>query len=65
MTKPIVVQVISCTVAPTAPRSCGMATLTMDESMAPISVPNVTDIVTSAPGPTKTRQARAPSLPTG
>src|SRR5690349_10924521 len=47
MTKPVVAQVISCTVAPTALRSWGIATLTMDESMAPMRVPNVTDSVTS------------------
>ena len=47
MTKPVVTQVISSTVAPSAPRRCGIATLTIDESMAPISVPKVTDSVTS------------------
>ena len=47
MAKPVVIQVISCTVAPTAPRMCGSATLTIDASMAPISVPKVTETVTS------------------
>ena len=37
---------ISSTVAPSAPE-CGMATLTIDESIAPISVPKVIDMVTS------------------
>src|SRR6185503_5409358 len=37
----------SCTVAPTAPRMCGSATLTIDASMAPISVPNEIESVTS------------------
>src|SRR5579872_6810068 len=45
--KPVVIQVISWTVAPTAPRSLGTATLTMDASMVPIRVPNVMDAVTS------------------
>ena len=47
MTKPVVTQVISSTVAPSAPRMCGVATSTIDESMAPISVPKVTESVTS------------------
>src|SRR6185312_3347978 len=47
MTKPVEIHVISSSVAPTEPRMCSMATFTMDESMAPISVPNVTDTVTS------------------
>src|SRR5277367_4051086 len=41
------IQVISSTVAPTAPRMCGMATFTIDASMAPMRVPNVTETVTS------------------
>ena len=45
--KPVVIQVISWTVAPTAPRICGSATFTIDESIAPISVPKVTETVTS------------------
>ena len=45
ITKPVVTQVISSIVAPTAPRRCGIATLTIDASMAPISVPNVTETV--------------------
>ena len=44
--KPVLIQVISCTVAPTAPRICGSATLTIEASIAPISVPNVTDSAT-------------------
>ena len=47
MTKPVVTQVISSTVAPSAPRRCGTATLTIDASMVPISVPKVTETVTS------------------
>jgi len=46
-TKPVDTQVISSTVAPTAPRRCGTATFTIDESIAPISVPKVTLTVTS------------------
>src|SRR5512146_619941 len=51
--QPVEIQVISWIVAPTAPRMCGRATLTMEASIAPISVPNVTETVTShllAPG---------------
>src|SRR5512133_1333877 len=44
---PVEIQVISWTVAPTAPRICGSATFTIDESIAPMSVPNVTETVTS------------------
>ena len=47
MTKPVVTQVISSTVEPSAPRRCGVATATIDVSIAPISVPKVTDSVTS------------------
>ena len=45
--KPVEIQVISWTVAPTAPRIWGSATLTIEESIAPMSVPKVTDTVTS------------------
>jgi hypothetical protein len=44
---PVVIHVISWSVAPTDPRMCGNATFTMDESIVPMSVPNVTDTVTS------------------
>src|SRR3954466_6007870 len=44
--KPVLIQVISWTVAPTAPRICESATLTIDASIAPISVPKVTEIAT-------------------
>ena len=47
ITKPVVTQVISSTVAPSEPVRCGVATVTIDVSMAPMSVPNVTDKVTS------------------
>ena len=47
ITKPVVTQVISSTVEPSAPRRCGVATATIEVSSAPISVPNVTDRVTS------------------
>src|SRR5450432_1217856 len=47
MMYPVEIQVISCTVEPSDPIMCGMATLTMDESMAPISVPKVIDSVMS------------------
>jgi len=47
MTNPVVIQVISWMVAPTAPRTWGSATFTMDESMVPMSVPKLTEIVTS------------------
>src|SRR3569623_3361495 len=47
ITIPVVTQVISSTVEPSAPRRCGVATATIDVSNAPISVPNVTDRVTS------------------
>src|SRR5512138_216322 len=45
--KPVVTQVISWSVAPTAPRMWGSATFTIDALIAPMSVPNVTEIVTS------------------
>src|SRR5689334_22759219 len=47
ITNPVVTHVISSTVAPIAPRRCGVATLTIDESIVPMSVPNVTEMVTS------------------
>ena len=47
MTNPVVTQVISSTVAPSEPDRCGVATATIEVSMAPISVPKVTDSVTS------------------
>src|SRR5712671_4202476 len=47
MTKPVVTHVISSTVAPSAPVRCGVATATIEVSMAPMSVPNVTDSVTT------------------
>lgn len=46
-TKPVEIQVISSSVAPTEPRMCVSATLTMLASMAPISVPKLTETVTS------------------
>jgi hypothetical protein len=42
----VLIQVISCRVAPTAPRMCGSATLTIEESIAPISVPKLMETVT-------------------
>src|ERR1700722_10255472 len=47
MMYPVLIQVISCTVAPRVPIMCGRATATIDESMAPMSVPKVIDTVTS------------------
>src|SRR5262249_23154550 len=47
MTKPVVTHAICSTVAPSADCRCGTATLTIDASIAPISVPKVTDSVTS------------------
>ncbi len=47
MMYPVLIQVISCTVAPSDPIMCGSATETIDESIAPMSVPNVIDTVTS------------------
>src|SRR5262245_36337863 len=46
ITNPVVTQVISSTVAPSDPVRCGVATATIDVSIAPIKVPNVTDSVT-------------------
>jgi hypothetical protein len=46
-TKPVEIQVISSSVAPTAPRMWVRATLTMLASMAPIKVPKLTETVTS------------------
>ena len=45
--KPVVTQVISSTVAPSDPDRCGTATLTIDASIVPISVPKVMQTVTS------------------
>src|SRR2546430_7107872 len=47
MTNPVVTQVICSTVTPSDPMRCGTATLTIDASIAPISVPNVIETVTS------------------
>src|ERR1700722_7096249 len=47
MMYPVEIHVISCTVEPSVPIMCGSATLTIDESMAPISVPKVMETVTS------------------
>src|SRR3954447_24307105 len=47
MTKAVEIQVISSSVAPTAPRMCVRATLTIEASIAPIRVPKETDTVTS------------------
>src|SRR5260370_28248651 len=47
MMYPVLIQVISCTVAPSVPIMWGSATATIDESIAPMSVPNVIDTVTS------------------
>src|SRR5256885_16912207 len=47
MTKPVVTQVICSIVTPSDPVRCGTATLTIDASIAPISVPKVIDTVTS------------------
>src|SRR4051812_4860592 len=44
---PVEIQVISCSVAPTEPRMCPMATFTIELSMAPMRVPKVTLNVTS------------------
>ena len=43
----MLIHVISCTVAPSVPIMWGSATLTMEESIAPIRVPKVMEIVTS------------------
>ena len=45
--KPVVTHVICSTVAPRVPDRCGTATLTIEASIVPISVPNVIEIVTS------------------
>lgn len=47
MTNAVVIHVTSSTVALSSPRRCRMATFTIDESIAPISVPNVTEMVTT------------------
>ena len=47
ITKPVVTHVICSTVTPSEPMRCGTATLTIDASIAPISVPKVIDTVTS------------------
>ncbi len=47
MMYPVEIHVTSCTVAPSDPIMCGIATLTIDESIVPMSVPNVIDTVTS------------------
>src|SRR4051812_19541502 len=47
MTKEVEIQVISSSVAPTAPRMWVSATLTIEASIAPIRVPKETDTVTS------------------
>ena len=47
MTKPVVTQVICSIVTPREPVRCGTATLTIDASIAPMSVPKVIDTVTS------------------
>ena len=47
ITKPVVTHVTCSTVTPSDPMRCGTATLTIDASIAPISVPNVMDTVTS------------------
>lgn len=47
MAKPVLIQVISWTLAPTAERICESATFTIDTSIAPMSVPNVTENATS------------------
>src|SRR5947207_15559376 len=47
MTKPVVTQVICSTVTPSDPVRWGTATLTIDASIAPISVPKVIETVTS------------------
>src|SRR5580700_9899283 len=47
MMYPVLIQVISCTVAPSDPIMCGSATATIDESIAPMRVPKVIDTVTS------------------
>jgi len=43
----VLIQVISSSVAPTAPRMCGSATFTIDESIAPINVPKLIAMVTT------------------
>src|SRR5438874_3566338 len=47
ITNPVVTHVICSTVTPSDPVRCGTATLTIDASIAPISVPNVIETVTS------------------
>src|SRR5579872_1930291 len=47
ITNPVVTQVTCSTVTPSDPMRCGTATLTIDASIAPISVPKVIDNVTS------------------
>ena len=47
MTKPVVTHVTCSTVTPRDPMRWGTATLTIEASMAPISVPNVIETVTS------------------
>ena len=47
MTKPVVTHVICSMVTPSEPVRCGTATLTIEASMAPMSVPKVIDTVTS------------------
>src|SRR5579863_1229256 len=47
MMYPVLIQVISWTVAPSDPIMWGSATATIDESIAPMRVPNVIDTVTS------------------
>src|ERR1035438_4076520 len=47
MMYPVLIQVISWKVAPSVPIMWGSATATIDESIAPMSVPNVIDTVTS------------------
>ena len=47
MTKPVVTHVICSMVTPSEPVRCGTATLTIEASIAPISVPKVIDTVTS------------------
>src|SRR5574342_1100434 len=47
ITNPVVTHVICSTVTPSEPVRCGTATLTIEASIAPMSVPNVIDSVTS------------------
>ena len=47
MAYPVLTQVTSWTLAPSEPWMCGSATFTIDASMAPISVPKLTDTVMS------------------